>query len=63
MPKVSVPQTVGDEVTITRRGEAKTWRINDGEAAVAAADLELFLGNVEGAREVAKPAASSTKEK
>lgn len=63
MPKVSVPKAVGDEVTITRRGQSKTWRINDGEATVAADDLEVFLGNVEGAREVAKPAASSAKEK
>lgn len=63
MPKVTVPKAYGDEVTITRRGEAKTWRINDGEATVAAGDLEVFLGNVEGARETAKPAASSAKEK
>ena len=63
MPKVSVPKSVGDEVTITRRSEAKTWRITDGEATVAADDLDLFLGNVEGAREVAKPATSSQKEK
>lgn len=64
MPKVSVPRSVGDEVTIAHAGdEPRTYKVTDGEVTVAVADLSIFLGAVEGSREVAKPAASSQKEK
>ncbi len=62
-PKVRVPASAGDEITISVAGdEPKTYKVTDGEATVAAADLPTFLGAVEGSREVAKPAASSSEE-
>ena len=58
MPKVRVPKSAGNEITITRRGEARTYKVSDdGTVTVNAADLPLFLTVVDGARE-AKPASN-----
>lgn len=62
MPKVSVPESVGDEIVITTGEEnPKTYRVNDGHITVSAEDMPFVLAHVDGATE-AKPA-SSSKEK
>lgn len=62
MPKVSVPESVGDEIVITTGEEnPKTYRVTDGHITVAAEDMPFVLAHVDGATE-AKPA-SSSKEK
>lgn len=62
MPKVSVPKSAGDRITVNRAGEEKSYPVSDGEVTVAADDVEHFLTVVDGSKEVAKPAASSKKE-
>lgn len=59
MPRVRVPKSAGDEITITPGGgEPHTYKVgDDGTVTVAAADLPLFLAVVDGAAE-AKPASN-----
>lgn len=58
MPKVRVPKSAGTQITITKRGEARTYKVSDdGLVTVAEADLPTFLAVIDGATE-AKPASS-----
>ena len=58
MPKVRVPKSVGTEITITRAGESRSYKVDDdGITTVAQADLSVFLAVVDGATE-AKPASN-----
>jgi hypothetical protein len=62
MAKVRVPQSDG-EITITRGGESKTYRVTDGTITVAADDLEAVLLHVEGSKPTSgSPAATTKKE-
>ena len=49
MPKVRVPKSAGEEITLTRGGESKTYRVTDGQVTVASDDLDNFLRAVPGA--------------
>ena len=59
MPKVRVPKSAGDQITITRGGvEPQSYKVGeDGTVTVAAADLTHFLAVVDGSTE-AKPAST-----
>lgn len=58
MPKVRVPKSAGTDITITRRGESRSYKVSDdGTVTVAAADLDNFLAVVDGSTE-AKPASN-----
>ncbi len=56
MPKVRVPKSAGTEITITKRGESRSYKVgDDGLVSVADADLTVFLAVIDGSTE-AKPA-------
>lgn len=58
MPKVRVPKSAGTEITLTRGGESRTYKVgDDGTTTVAQADLPVFLAVIDGATE-AKPAST-----
>lgn len=58
MPKVRVPKSAGTDITITKRGESRSYKVgDDGTTTVTQADLPSFLAAVDGATE-AKPASN-----
>jgi len=58
VPKVRVPKSAGTEITITRRGESRSYKVgDDGLVSVTEADLPSFLAVVDGSAE-AKPASN-----
>ncbi len=61
MATLRVPQRDG-EITISQRGEAKTYHVKDHEVHVNSAELERFLQNVKGSKEVSAKPAKTAKE-